>query len=105
VKKWRIPMRVMRPALRAMAALKFMRGTPLDPFGWTRHRRDERAEIARYERVLDELLDALTPENLSSAVEIAGLPEMVRGFDTVKERHLEAVRHKEAELLAAFRRA
>jgi indolepyruvate ferredoxin oxidoreductase len=105
VKKWRIPMRVMLPAFRVMAALRFLRGSALDPFGWTRHRRDERAEIARYESTLDELLDALTPENLPIAVEIASLPEQVRGFDSVKERHLEAARHKETELLAAFRRA
>jgi indolepyruvate ferredoxin oxidoreductase len=105
VEKWRIPMRLMLPAFKAMAALRFLRWTPFDPFGWTKQRRDERAEIARYERTLGELLDALTRENLPIAVEIASLPEMVRGFDTVKERHLEQARHKEAELLAAFRRA
>jgi indolepyruvate ferredoxin oxidoreductase len=98
-------MRVMLPAFRAMAALRFLRGTPLDPFGWTKHRRQERAEIARYEHTLGELQGALTRENLPLAVEIASLPEMVRGFDSVKERSLEAARHKEAELLAAFRRA
>jgi indolepyruvate ferredoxin oxidoreductase len=105
VKKWTIPMRVMQPAFEAMAALRFLRGTPFDPFGWTKHRRAERAEIARYEATLRELLDALTRENLPIAVEIASLPEQVRGFDSVKERHLEAARHKEAELLEAFRRA
>jgi len=105
VKKWRIPMRLMQPAFQAMAALRFLRGTPLDPFGWTKHRRAERAEIARYEATIGELLDALTRENLPLAIELASLPEQVRGFDTVKERHLEAARHKEAELLEAFRRA
>ncbi len=104
VKKWRIPMSVMLPAFKGMAALKLLRGTPLDPFGWTKHRRAERAEIARYEQTMDELLESLTRENLPVAVEIASLPEHVRGFDTVKDRHLEQARHKEAELLAAFRR-
>jgi indolepyruvate ferredoxin oxidoreductase len=105
VKKWTIPMGLMQPAFRALAALRFLRGTPLDPFGWTKHRRGERAEIARYERTLAELQDALTRENLPIAVEVASLPEGVRGFDSVKERHLEAARSKETELLAAFRRA
>ncbi|HEU4427532.1 MAG TPA: DUF6537 domain-containing protein, partial [Myxococcota bacterium] len=105
VKKWTIPMWLMRPAFTALAALRFLRGTPFDPFGWTKHRRAERAEIARYERTIGELLDALTRENLPLAVEIASLPEQVRGFDSVKERHLEAARHKETELLEAFRRA
>ena len=105
VKKWLIPMRVMAPAFRVMAALKFLRGSALDPFGWTPHRCGERAEIARYEHTLSELLDALTRENIAAAVEIASLPELVRGFDSVKERHLAAAREKEVELLAAFRRA
>ncbi len=105
IKKWLIPMRLMLPAFKAMAALKFLRGTTLDPFGWTKHRRNERAEIARYERTLEEVLDALTRENLPVAIELAGLPEQVRGFDTVKDRHLEQAREKETELLAAFRRA
>jgi indolepyruvate ferredoxin oxidoreductase len=104
VEKWLIPMRVMLPAFKAMAALKFLRGSALDPFGWTKHRREERAEIARYERTLEELLDALTRENLPVAIELASLPELVRGFDTVKDRHLEQARGKDAELLAAFRR-
>ncbi len=105
VKKWAIPMRVMRPAFRALAALRFLRGTPLDPFGWTRHRRMERGEIARYERTLEELLEGLSAESLPLAVEIASLPEQVRGFDSVKERQLEQALHKQAELLAAYRRA
>ena len=105
VAKWRIPLGAMLPLFKAMAALRFLRGTPVDPFGWTAHRRAERAEIARYESTLGELLESLTRENLPLALEIASLPELVRGFDTVKERHLEAARHKEAELLAAFRRA
>jgi indolepyruvate ferredoxin oxidoreductase len=105
VKKWMIPMRVMGPAFKALAKLRFLRGTPFDPFGWTRHRRSERAEIGRYEATLGELLDGLTRENLPFAVEIASLPELVRGFDSVKEQHLEAARHKQLELLVAFRRA
>jgi indolepyruvate ferredoxin oxidoreductase len=89
--------------LRVLAKLKFLRGGPLDVFGMTKHRRLERALIAEYEKVLDELGDGLSRENLDLAVQIASMPEHVRGYDTVKERHLEEARAKQAELLASFR--
>jgi indolepyruvate ferredoxin oxidoreductase len=50
-----------------------------------------------------ELLDGLSAENLPGAVEIASLPEHVRGFDDVKERQHEAALAKQSELMAAFR--
>ncbi len=105
VKKWAIPAPLMLAAFRAMAALRFLRGTPLDPFGWTAHRRLERRLIGEYEATLEALLDGLSAENRPLAVEIASLPELVRGFDTVKERHLAEAKDKERELLAAYRRS
>jgi indolepyruvate ferredoxin oxidoreductase len=39
------------------------------------------------------------------AVELAALPEQIKGFGHVKLQHLEAVRHREAELLAQLRGA
>jgi indolepyruvate ferredoxin oxidoreductase len=92
------------PLLAVLARLRFLRGTPLDPFGWTAHRRLERRLIGEYEARIAELLAGLRPETHELAVEIAGLPEQVRGFDLVKERSLEKVREKERELLAAFQR-
>jgi indolepyruvate ferredoxin oxidoreductase len=104
VRKWSIPAPLMFAGFRLLAALRFLRGTPFDVFGWLPHRRLERRLIAEYEAVLQELGDGLTAENRPLAVEIASLPEHVRGFDTVKERHLEEAKEKERELLAAFRR-
>jgi indolepyruvate ferredoxin oxidoreductase len=86
-----------------LAKLKFLRGTPLDPFGWTAHRRRERELIREYEQTLDGLLADLNPENHRIAVEIASIPEQIRGFDLVKDEHLAAARARQAELLAAFR--
>jgi indolepyruvate ferredoxin oxidoreductase len=102
VRKWEIPGWLMLPAFRAMAALRFLRGTPFDPFGRTAHRRLERSLVEEYEARIQQLLASLTRENREVAVEIAGLPEQIRGFDTVKERSIEQVREKEQELLAAF---
>jgi indolepyruvate ferredoxin oxidoreductase len=91
------------PLLRGLARLKVLRGTPLDVFGWTAHRRAERRLIAEYERTVAELIDALSPDNRDLAVEIASIPELIRGFGTVKDEHLASARAKQTELVEAFR--
>ena len=85
-----------------LARLKFLRGTFLDPFGHTAHRKLERRLIAEYEETVETLLDGLSPGNYETAVAIASLPEQIRGFDIVKERHVEETAAKRDELLAAF---
>ena len=82
--------------------MKFLRHSPLDFFNKTAHRRREWALVDDYEKVLDELARGLAPDNLDLAVEIAQIPEHIRGFDTVKEAQLAAAKDKEAELLDAF---
>ena len=93
----------MLPALRMLARFKRLRGTWLDPFGHSAERRTERALIGEYEALLDELLARLEPGNHALAVELARLPEQIRGYGHVKERQLEAARVKWAELLARYR--
>jgi len=86
-----------------LAKLRFLRGGAFDLFGGTEERRAERALIGHYEAVIDELLGKLDRDNASLAVEIASVPEHIRGYGHVKHRHLEAARKREAELLAKFR--
>ena len=93
----------MLGAFRLLAKFKGLRGTPLDPFGYTQERKDERILIARYEATVAELLEKLTPANQALAVEIASLPEQIRGFGHVKLRAMKKVAGREAELLEAFR--
>jgi len=93
----------MMTAFGALAKLKFLRGTALDLFGATAERRTERALIGEYEKLIDELLGKLAADNHAVAVQLASLPEEVRGYGHVKERHLAAARTKWAELLAKFR--
>ncbi|MBS0393437.1 MAG: indolepyruvate ferredoxin oxidoreductase family protein [Proteobacteria bacterium] len=95
----------LRPVLGVLARLRFLRGTPLDPFGWRAERRLERRLIADYERLVAELVDGLTPARHALAVELASLPEHIRGYGHVKERHLAAVLERQAKLLAQFRAA
>jgi indolepyruvate ferredoxin oxidoreductase len=95
----------MMSAFRTLAKLKRFRGTALDPFGKTAERRRERELIGEYETLVAELSGALAPHNHSLAVELAQIPEHIRGYGHVKDRHLVAAKKKEAELLAAFRDA
>jgi indolepyruvate ferredoxin oxidoreductase len=93
----------MASGFRVLARFKFLRGTPLDPFGYSAERKRERALIEEYVATLEELVAALKPENHSVAVAIASIPEKIRGFGPVKDRHLAAAKAEEAELLAQFR--
>jgi indolepyruvate ferredoxin oxidoreductase len=102
-KKFALPAGLMLPVFRLMARGKRLRGTPLDLFGLRAHRRFERRSIAEYEATIGELLEGIGAENLPTAVEIASLPEHVRGFDDVKERQHAEMLEKQKELLGAFR--
>ncbi len=89
--------------MRQLAHLKRLRGTRFDPFGYSADRRLERQLIQDYETLSAELLAGLTPANHGLAVQLAALPERIRGFGHVKARHLAAVKDQEAALLASFR--
>jgi indolepyruvate ferredoxin oxidoreductase len=93
----------MLGVFKVLARLRFLRGTALDVFGRTEERRGERALIGEYERLVDELLGKLGPDNHSLAIELAAVPEEIRGYGHVKARHLEQARARQAELLARFR--
>jgi indolepyruvate ferredoxin oxidoreductase len=95
----------MRTAFAWLAKFKRLRGTALDPFGRTEERRTERALIGEYRRAIEELLPQLREDTLPRAVEIARIPEEIRGFGHVKARHLAAARAKWARLTQAWRDA
>jgi indolepyruvate ferredoxin oxidoreductase len=102
VRKVNIDRRVMG-ILKWLRHFKVLRHSPLDFFNRTAHRRREWALVGEYEAVMDELFRDLAPDNLDLAIEIAEIPESIRGFDTVKDAHLISAKEKEAELLEAFR--
>ncbi len=72
-------------------------------FGYTAERRMERQLIADYGRTLDELLAGLSGDNHALAVDIASVPEFIRGYGHVKERHFENAMKRQDDLLAAWR--
>ncbi|MFN4284078.1 MAG: indolepyruvate ferredoxin oxidoreductase family protein [Alphaproteobacteria bacterium] len=95
----------LRPALRALARLKILRGTPFDPFGYGAERKLERALIGEYEQTIARLLHSLRADNRSAAayplmVEIARWPETVRGFGALKKTSAEKARRDRDDMLA-----
>ncbi|HEY1042317.1 MAG TPA: indolepyruvate ferredoxin oxidoreductase family protein [Telluria sp.] len=92
----------MMKAFGLLAKFKGLRGTPLDIFGYTDERKMERALITDYRATVSALLPQLSVDNLAQAVAIASIPEEIRGFGHVKERHVKAAKAKEASLVAAF---
>ncbi len=93
----------MRTAFGWLAKLKGLRGSTLDPFGRSEERRTERALIGEYRTAIDELLQGLSADKLALAVEIARIPEEIRGYGHVKARHLAAARAKWQVLAARWR--
>jgi indolepyruvate ferredoxin oxidoreductase len=93
----------MLTGFRLLAKLKGLRGTALDPFGRTEERKTERALIGEYRASIEELLSGLNAGNHALALEIASLPEQIRGYGHVKERNLEAARTRWADLMAKWR--
>jgi indolepyruvate ferredoxin oxidoreductase len=91
-----------RPGFRLLAAGRRLRGTPWDPFGRTQVRRTERALVSEYRAITGQLLTGLTTANHALAVEIAGLPDLVRGYEEIKLGNVAAYRDAAGELLARF---
>ncbi|HUG17153.1 MAG TPA: indolepyruvate ferredoxin oxidoreductase family protein [Thermomicrobiales bacterium] len=83
-----------KPAFYWLRAMRRVRGTPLDPFGYAHLRRVERKLIADYRSRIDDELAALAPDTYDRAVALAELPDMIRGYEGVKLRNIE--RYREA---------
>jgi indolepyruvate ferredoxin oxidoreductase len=93
----------MRSAFAILARLKGLRGTAFDPFGRSEERRTERALIGEYRRCIEEVLLGLNSSNHLLALEIARVPEGIRGYGHVKEAHLRKVRPQWEALMQRWR--
>ena len=85
-----------------MAQLKGLRGTRLDLFGYSHERRAERALITDYEHDLDQMVAGLDAKRLGLAVQIAAIPQMIRGFGPIKARAMAAAETARADLWLAW---
>ncbi|MCW5593187.1 MAG: indolepyruvate ferredoxin oxidoreductase family protein [Burkholderiales bacterium] len=93
----------MLKAMAALAKFKGLRGTAFDPFGHSAERREERRLVVEYEETLAEIVERLSPQTHATAVEIASLPEHIRGFGPVKARHLAQAADRRTALLRQLR--
>ena len=93
-----------RYPLVALARLKFLRGTPFDFFGYSAHRRKERELIGWYRSLVEAVLERLTPENLDDALELAALPDQIRGYEHIKEDSIARVKKLAEEKLGSMAR-
>ena len=91
------------PLLKFLARMKFLRATPLDIFAHSEDRKLDRSLLDRYERVAGEVIANLTAENHAVAVELAALPEAIRGYGHIRRRHAKHAAEREEELLAQLR--
>ncbi len=87
-----------KPALQLLAALKPLRGTTLDVFGWSAHRRLERSLVPWYRDLVEKALDA----DPALAQEIVALPDQIRGYEQIKEASIEKTKQLAQQKLAAI---
>jgi indolepyruvate ferredoxin oxidoreductase len=84
--------------LRGLRAGKRLRGTPIDPFGYAKVRRVERALAREYRDVIERLAPKVTAANAGKATELATLPDLVRGYEAIKLGNVEHYRSELARL-------
>jgi indolepyruvate ferredoxin oxidoreductase len=93
----------MMPVFGALARLKRLRGTPLDPFGYTRERKGERALRDRYLAFARDLATSLGANNRDAALRLAQAPDQVRGYGHIKQAAMDRLDAQWPELLARYR--
>ncbi len=91
-----------RPVFRILVGARRLRGTPFDPFGAAKVRVVERALIVEYRWLIDRLLRDLTPANHDLAVELAALPDLIRGYEQLKLRNVDIYRSRLTEMLHRY---
>jgi indolepyruvate ferredoxin oxidoreductase len=102
VKKKITPGPWFRVPLKILAGAKFLRGTPFDLFGYSSHRRMERSLAGWYRGLLMQALPFATEENLPLVLEIAALPDQIRGYEQIKEESVRKVKALADEKLKAL---
>ena len=90
----------MLTVFRILAGMRFLRGTPLDIFGYSAERRLERKLITDYEKDVATVLALLSPPTIDTAIELLSLPDSIRGYGPVKEKAVADVEARHAQLAA-----
>jgi len=88
------------PAFQLLKAMKGLRGTALDPFGYAEVRKVERALIGEYRQLVETALVRLSPVTHDAAITLAGLPDEIRGYEHVKLESVARFRDRAKQLIA-----
>lgn len=88
------------PLLKLLATFRGLRGTWLDIFGHSDERRTERMLAVEYATSINAVLTRMDAESLPMILELATLPEQIRGFGHVKLANIDRTRVRWNELLA-----
>ena len=89
----------MMKGFRLLAALKGLRGTAFDVFGYSAERRFEGELLAQYEQDLDLILGILSPDKIEAAAALASVPSLIRGYGHVKRASADTASGERARLL------
>ncbi|WP_298011785.1 indolepyruvate ferredoxin oxidoreductase family protein [uncultured Aquabacterium sp.] len=73
-----------------LSRLKVLRHRWYDPFGWTADRREDRAVLARFERLVDQCAATLTPQTLDQAVSLLSVADRIKGFGVVRHAQVQS---------------
>jgi len=92
-------------AFNLLAKFKGARGKWYDPFGRTAERKAERALVKQYEGDIAEIVKRLPESNYGLLVELARVPDLVRGFGPVKDANMEKAAEKRRALLSQLNRS
>jgi indolepyruvate ferredoxin oxidoreductase len=82
-----------RVMFRGLAAMRRLRGTPFDVFGYERHRREERHVASEYADMVEAAICNLAPASYDNAVELARCASIVRGYEDIKSASIERWRY------------
>jgi indolepyruvate ferredoxin oxidoreductase len=92
----------MMKGFHALAALKGLRGSSLDVFGYFPERRMERRLLAEYESDLDLVARSIAPGKIEAAAALASIPALIRGYGHVKQASAKKAAEERERLLKRF---
>ncbi|WMS42619.1 indolepyruvate ferredoxin oxidoreductase family protein [Acuticoccus sp. MNP-M23] len=92
----------LRKAFPLLAAMKRLRGTPFDVFGYNPERREDRAILAEYEATLAHIVSTVTAARMDDAAALASWPSRIKGYGPVRMGNIAVARAEATRLRAAY---
>ncbi|NBS00815.1 MAG: indolepyruvate ferredoxin oxidoreductase family protein [Rhizobiales bacterium] len=92
----------LRPFLKLLAKLKWLRNTPFDPFGYTAERRSETELVTWFEAIIPRMIAGLTVDNHAKLVTLAALPMQIRGYGFIKHEAIQSTKIAVEKLLGEY---